>query len=94
MSARSEEFARRRAELQLQCAMQRDQFAQSTAALGESLHVVDRGLTVIRSTRVVPMILATIGAVGFATRAGGLIRLVSRALILVNTVKQLKRAFR
>jgi hypothetical protein len=94
VSARSEEFARRRAGLQLQCALQREQFAKSAAEIGADLRFIDHGLNIVRNVRIVPMILGAISALGVASRAGGLVRLVGRAWLLFNTVKRIKRALR
>ena len=94
MSARADEFARRREALQLQCALQREQFALSAAELSSGLHFMDRGLSVVRGTRVVPMIVAAVSALGLVSRSGPLLRLISRVWLIVNTVRQLKRTLR
>jgi hypothetical protein len=94
VSARSDEFARRRVALQSQCALQRAQFAQSAAELGAGLHFMDRGLSIIRGTRILPIVMAAVSAMGFATRSGAVIRLLSRGWLIVSTLRQLKRALR
>ena len=94
MSARVNEFARRRAGLQLQCAMQREQFAQSAADIGASLHFADRGLSIVRSTRIVPMIMAAASTLGILSRSSGIMRLVGRVWLVANTLQGIKRALR
>jgi hypothetical protein len=94
VSASAEEFARRRAALQRQCALQREQLAQSAAEIGADLRFVDRGVTLIRGTRVVPLILGAISALGMTSRAGRVIRLISRVWVIINTLQRVKRALR
>jgi hypothetical protein len=94
MNARSERFARRRMTLQLQCALQRETFVQTTTQLGEGLSFMNRGLNLVGSARVMPMILAALSAAGVVSRAGGLIRLLGRAWFLISTVQRLRRSFR
>jgi hypothetical protein len=94
MSSRSERFAQRRMTLQLQCALQREAFAQATTQLGDGLSFMNRGLNIVRGARIMPMILAALSAVGVVSRTGGVIRLLSRAWLLINTVQRLKRSFR
>jgi hypothetical protein len=94
MSARSDGFSQRRSELQLQCAAQRGQFAHSTAELGAGLQMLDRGLSVVRGLRVVPMLLTAASAAGVLSRTGGVIRLLSRVWMVVSTLKRLKRSLR
>ena len=94
MSARSEEFARRRLALQLQCALQREQFSQSAAQVGAGLDFMDRGLNLLRGTRIVPIVMAAVSAMGLATRSGAVIRLLSRGWLIVSTLRQLKRALK
>jgi len=95
MSKRSDEFALRRKTLQLQCALQRVQFADSTARISATLHSVDRGLnlvSLVSSTKIIPMLLAGVSAAGMLTKAGGIIRLLSRIWVVVSTVQRLKRS--
>jgi YqjK-like protein len=92
MSQRSNEFAQRRMTLQLQCALQREQFADTIAQLGDGLKFMNRGLSMVRSTRIVPMILAAVSAAGVLSRAGGVLRLVSRGWLIFNTVQRLRRS--
>jgi hypothetical protein len=94
MSARSHGFSQRRAELQLQCAAQRGQFVQSAAELGACFQVLDRGLSVARGLRIVPMLLTAASAAGVLSRAGGVIRLLSRVWMVVSTLQRLKRSRR
>jgi hypothetical protein len=94
VSARANEFARRRAALQLQCALQRDQFAQSAADIGATLHFVDRGLSIVRSTRIVPMIIAAASTLGILSRSSGVMRLVGRGWLVMKTLQGIKRALR
>jgi hypothetical protein len=94
VSARSKEFAQRRAGLQRQCALQREQFAQKAAEIGADLRVIDQGVNILRGTRIVPVILGAIGALGMVSRPGGLVRLLGRAWFLINTVKRIKHALR
>jgi hypothetical protein len=92
MSAHSEEFTRRRTVLQLQCAVQREQFAQSVAEMESGFSFVNRGLGIMRSARVLPMLLAAISATGLLSRAGGVVRLVGRAWLVINTLQRLRRS--
>jgi hypothetical protein len=94
VTARAEEFARRRVALQLQCALQREQFAQSAAEIGADLKVVDHGINLVRKTRLVPIIMGLIGTVGMASRAGGVLRLLSRAWVFFNTFQRLRRVLK
>jgi hypothetical protein len=94
MNARSELLAQRRMTLQLQCALQREAFTQAATQLGDGLSFVNRGLNVVRGARLMPMILAGLGAAGVVSRAGRVISLLSRAWLLINTVQRLKRSFR
>jgi hypothetical protein len=94
MSARSDAYSQRRAELQLQCAAQRGQFVQSTAELGAGLQVLNRGLSVVHALRIVPMLLTAASAAGVLSRAGGVIRLLSRVWMVVSTLQRLKRSRR
>ena len=55
------------------------------------LRFIDRGVNLVRSTRVV---WAALGALGMTSRAGGLVRLIGRAWVVFNTAKRIKRALR
>jgi len=94
MSARSQEFSRRRAVLQLHCAAQRGQFAHSRAELGAGLQTLQRGLQVARGLRVVPMLFTALSAAGVLSRAGGVVRLLSRVWMVVSTLQGLRRSRR
>jgi hypothetical protein len=94
MNSRSERFAQRRMTLQLQCAVQREAFAQATTKLGDGLSFMNRGLNVVGGARIMPMILAALSAAGVLSRAGGLIRLLGRAWLVINMVQRLRRSFR
>ena len=94
MNARAEEFSQRRKELQLQCAVQRGQFAQCTAELDAGVQILNRGLSVARGLRIVPMLLTAASAAGVLSRAGGVIRLLSRVWMVVSTLQRLKRSRR
>jgi hypothetical protein len=94
VSARADEFERRRVTLQLQCALQREQFAQITGEIGADLKIVDQGINLVRKTRLVPIILGMIGTLGMASRAGGVVRLLSRAWVFFNTFQRLRRAMK
>jgi hypothetical protein len=94
VNARRQEFAQRRASLQSQCALQREQLAQKAAEISADLRFIDHGLNMLRGTRLMPLILGAISALGMASRTGGLIRLIGRVWVLINTAKQIKRALR
>lgn len=91
MSARAQQYSLRRAELQLQCAAQRGQFAHSTAELAVGLHSLERALQVVRGLRVVPMLLTAVSAAGLVSKAGGVIRLLSRVWMIITTLRRLRR---
>jgi len=91
MSAHSDQFAQRRAALQVQCALQREQFARHAAELGSGLQAVNRGIAMVRSTRILPMVLAAVSAAGVLSRAGGVMRLLSRTWVVVSALRQLRR---
>jgi hypothetical protein len=80
--------------LQAQCALQRESLAQSAAQLSGQLAFVDRGLSAVRGVRILPILTAALSAAGLVSRAGGLFRLLSRAMLIIATVQRLKRSFR
>jgi hypothetical protein len=88
------EFARRRTELQLQCALQREQLAHSVTELQGGFQFADRVIGVLRGLRVVPMLLAAVSAAGVVSRASGVIRLIGRVWLVVNTLKRLRQSLR
>jgi hypothetical protein len=94
MNERAARFAERRMTLQLQCALQREAFALSTAQLGDGLTFVNRGLGAMRGARLMPILMTVLSTAGLVSRAGGMFRLLSRALLVFNTVQRLKRSFR
>jgi hypothetical protein len=94
VSDRSEEFTRRRTVLQMQCAVQREQLAQSVADMEAGFSFVNRGLGIMRSTRILPMILAALSAAGLLSRAGGVVRLVGRVWLIINTLQRLRRSLK
>lgn len=94
MNTRTAQFAQRRMTLQAQCALQRESLVQSSAQLREQLAFVDRGLSVVRGARILPILMAAVSAVGLVSRAGGIFRLLSRAILIITTVQRLKRSFR
>lgn len=94
MSGRPEQFLQRRLILQRQCARQREQLAQTSAELGATLKFANRGLSLARGARAMPMILAAASAAGILSRAGGVIRLLGRAWLVVSTLQRLRRSLR
>jgi hypothetical protein len=94
MNARAAKFAQRRLTLQVECALQREALALASAQLGQGLAFVNRGLNAVRGARVVPILLSALSAAGLASRAGGLLRLLSRAMFIITMVQRLKRSFR
>jgi hypothetical protein len=94
VSDRSEEFTRRRTVLQMQCVVQREQLAQSVADMEAGFSFVNRGLGIMRSTRILPMILAALSAAGLLSRAGGVVRLVGRVWLIINTLQRLRRSLK
>jgi hypothetical protein len=94
MSDAAEEFTRRRTALQMQCALQREQLAQSIAGMEAGFSFVNRGVGVMRSTRLLPMILAALSAAGVLSRAGGAVRLVGRVWLIINTLQRLRRSLK
>lgn len=91
MNPREQEFARRRTDLQLQCAQQRAAFAQSVEQMQDSVQGLNRGLSIVRGTRLMPMLLAAVSAAGVLTRAGGVVRLIEKAFVIWQLVQRLRR---
>jgi hypothetical protein len=89
-----QDYAARRTRLQLQCVRQREQFALRTAELSEGLHGLNRGLDRVRGSRIVPALMALVSVAGVASRAGGVVRLLGRVWMIVNTVQRLRRALK
>lgn len=94
MKARAVQFAERRAQLQLQCAQQRAQLAQSVGDMQDSVARLNKGLSLVRGLRVVPMLLAAVSAAGVMSRAGGLIRVLGRVWFIVQTLRRLRQSLR
>jgi hypothetical protein len=94
MSPREQQFARRRTELQLQCAQQRSDFEHSVDEMQASVQGLNRGLAFVRGARIVPMLLAAVGTVGALSRAGGVARLLGKAWLIWQTVQRLRRPAR
>ncbi|HWW20806.1 MAG TPA: YqjK family protein [Steroidobacteraceae bacterium] len=94
MTAREPPFVRRRAELQLQCAQQRAAFAQSVEDMQASVQGLNRGLGIVRGTRLMPMLLAALSAAGVLTRAGGVVRLLEKLWVIWQLVQRLRRSKR
>jgi YqjK-like protein len=97
MSAR-QHFSRRRAELQLQCAAQRAAFVlhadEIQSSFDDMQHGLNRGLSLVRGARVVPMLLSAFSAAGALSRASGVARLIGRAWMIWQTVQRLRRSMR
>ena len=94
MSPREQLFARRRAQLQLQCAQQRLDFEHNVGEMQSSVQGLNRGLAFVRGARIVPMLLAAIGTVGTLSRAGGVAGLLGKAWVIWQTVQRLRRSAR
>jgi hypothetical protein len=94
MSAQSDGFTRRRTLLQLQCAVQREQLVQSVTEMEAGFSSVNRGLGIMRSTRIMPMLLAALSAAGLLSRASGVLRVVGRAWLIINTLQRLRRSLK
>jgi hypothetical protein len=94
MNARAAQFAERRTALQLQCAQQREQYAHSVGEIQQSLQGLNRGLAILRGTRLLPMLLAAVSAAGVVSRASGVIRVIGRVWLIVQTFKRLKQSLR
>lgn len=94
MNEHAQSIARRRAALQLQCALQREEFALHTSHLREDLHRANRGIEVVRGFRIMPIIMAATSAAGLVSRASGLIRLLGRAWFIFSTLRRLRGASR
>lgn len=62
MSARSRQREARREALRLRCAHQREQLAESLAAVQRQLEPIEKTLTTLRAMRRTPLLLGTIGA--------------------------------
>jgi YqjK-like protein len=92
MNEHAQSIARRRAALQLQCALQREEFALHASQLKEDLHSAGRGIEMVRGLRIVPMIMAATSAAGLVSRASGLIRLLGRAWFIFSTLRRLRGA--
>jgi hypothetical protein len=94
MSPREQQFARRRTELQLQCAAQRAAFTQSAEEMQASVHGLNHGFDVVGGSRLMPMLLAAVSAAGVLSRAGGVARLLGRAWMIWQTVQRLRRSMK
>jgi hypothetical protein len=94
MNARAAQFAQRRTALQLQCAQQREQLAHSVGEMQHSLQSLNKGLGMLRATRLLPMLLAAVSAAGVVSRAGGVIRVLGRVWLVVQTFKRLRQSLR
>ena len=92
MSRRAQEFTRRRTALQLKCAAQRAAFVHSAEEIQDSVHRVNHGFDVVRGTRLMPMLVAALGAFGVLARAGGAARLLGRAWSIWQIVRRLRRS--
>ena len=92
MSEQTEALARKRALLQVQCALQRELFVQHAAQVREGLHSANHGLEVVRGLRVMPIIMAATSAAGLISRASGLMRLLGRAWFIISTLRRLQRS--
>ena len=94
MNEHSQSLARRRAALQLQCALQREEFAVHAAHLREGVNSVNHGIDVVRGLRIMPIIMAATSAAGLISRASGLVRLIGRAWFIISTLRRLQRSTR
>jgi hypothetical protein len=92
VTRRELQFARRRTELQLQCAAQRASFVESAEEIRDSVHRVNHGFGVVGGTRLMPLLLAAVSAVGALTRAGGVVRLLGRAWTIWQIVQRFRRS--
>ena len=98
MSAAQQSFSLRRAELQLQCAAQRAAFVHHADEIQTSFddmqHGLNRGLSVFRGARMVPMLLGAFSAAGALSRASGIARIIGRAWMIWQTVQRVRRSMR
>ena len=96
MSARAQQIAERRAALQALCEQQRQQLLYSSRHISADLRKIDRGVAMVRNTRLLGPILSAAGALllGRIGTGGKLLRLISRGWLLVGTLRGLKRALK
>jgi YqjK-like protein len=92
VSEHSQSLASRRAALQLQCALQREEFALQASHLREGLNTANRGIDVVRGLRIMPMIMAATSAAGLISRASGVVRLLGRAWFIISTLRRLRKS--
>jgi hypothetical protein len=94
MSDRAGELAERNAALRLRCAVQRRAVASEVRAVETRLQSVDRAVLLVRGTVLHPVALAAgIGALIVIGRArgAGVLRLISRGLLLVAAARRVLR---
>jgi hypothetical protein len=94
VSQRARELAERNAKLRLRCAVQRRAVADEVAGIERRLDSVDRAVVMVRGTLFHPAALAAgIGALILIgrRRGAGIVRIVSRGLLLAAASRRLLR---
>jgi YqjK-like protein len=92
VSARTEQLARRRRELQVLCEMQRREVGRTGLAVETQLATVDRGITIVRRLFSSPLlIVAGVAIIGVAG-PGRVLRWTSHALLLRTALKRVSQA--
>jgi hypothetical protein len=89
MKRSTRELARRRAELQVRCAAQREHLAELGGDLQYELRYVDRGIDLARRATARPMLLIIALAALTFIGPSAVVRWVSRALLVATAVRRL-----
>jgi hypothetical protein len=92
--SRVESYKQRRTLLQLQCALQREQFLLHQAQLSQGMQSVNRGFSLVRGSRIMPILMTAVSAASVLSRAGGVVRLLGRAWMIVGTLQRLRRSLK
>ncbi len=89
MSDRERELALRRGALQVRCAVQRGQLVEVSDDLQHQLRFIDRGIEVARRVTAAPMLIVIGLAALTFIGPRGMVRWISRALLVATAVKRL-----
>ncbi|HEY4646656.1 MAG TPA: YqjK family protein [Steroidobacteraceae bacterium] len=92
MKHRTRELARRRAALQARCATQRAQLGEISGELQFQLRFIDRGIDLARRATAAPMLIVIALAALTFVGPSGVVRWISRALLVATAVRRLTGA--
>ena len=94
MSARTRELDERRKQLQLRCALQRQNFADEVRGIERSLQTVDSVAGVARRLLGEPVVIVGLVAGAVVIGPSRLLRTISRGLLLAAALQRLWRLWR